>query len=108
MHEILEQKKIKIGDPGGYCSSWSIWYASMVLKYPDLNKKKLILKLIYTFKVKQISLKDTIRYFTKDIIKIREQLFINTNIDINDWINNNYKLEQYNILINNIIVNFKL
>ena len=73
----------------------------MVLAYPDIPRKKLILKLIYTIK-KQISFKDYIRSFTNDIIKIRDKLFTNSNIDINDWINNNYKINNYNVIIKNI------
>lgn len=108
MYENLENKKKKIGDPGGYCSSWSLWYASIVLKYPDINRQKLILKLIYTIKKSQIAFKDYIRYYTNDIIKIRNEIFINSDIDINDWINNNYNIKNYNIIIQNIKTKFNL
>ena len=96
IYENIEQKKKKIGDPGGYCSSWSLWYASMKLKYPSFSYKKLIFKLIYTLK-NQISFKEKIRSFTNEIILIRNIVLDNTGIDINDWINNNYSIDQYNI-----------
>lgn len=108
IYENLEEKKKQIGDPGGYCSSWSLWYADMVLKYPDINREKLIYKLIYTIKKKQISFKDNVRNFTNNIIKIRDIILEDTNININDWINNNYSIEQYNKLVSNIINIFKL
>lgn len=108
IYENLEEKKKNIGDPGGYCSSWSLWYADMVLKYPDIDRKKLILKIIYTIKKNQISFKDNIRFFTNHIIKIRKKILENTGITINDWINNNYDKDKYNKLINNIINKFNL
>ena len=30
------------GDLGGYCQSWSLWYLSLRLKYPDASPKKLV------------------------------------------------------------------
>jgi len=108
IYENLEEKKKKIGDPGGYCSSWSLWYANMVISYPDIPRHKLTNKLIYTIKKKQISFKDNIRAFTKNIIKIRDNLLDGTDIDINDWINNNYTKEQYNLLVQNILTKLKL
>ena len=108
VYENLEEKKKKIGDPGGYCSSWSLWYANMVLSYPDIDRRKLVIKLIYTLKIKQISFKDNIRAFTNKIIKIRDNILEGTNIDINDWIYNNYTTDQYKLLVQNIISKFKL
>jgi len=108
IYENLEEKKKKIGDPGGYCSSWSLWYTNMVLSYPDIVRKKLIIKLIYTIKKKQISFKDNIRAFTNKIIIIRDSLLKGTDIDINDWLNNNYTKKQYDLLIQNILTNFNL
>lgn len=29
-------------DPGGFCTSWSLWYMEMRLKYPDKSRKKII------------------------------------------------------------------
>ena len=101
MYDNIEQKKKRIGDPGGYCSSWSLWYAKMVLTYPNISRFKLINKLIYTIK-NQISFKENIRYFTNVIINIRDLFLKDTGIDINDWINNNYNINQYNKLIENI------
>ena len=108
MYENFENQKKKIGDPGGYCSSWSLWYASMVLTYPNIKRKKLILKLIYTIKKNQVSFKDYIRSFTNKIINLRNNIFKNSNIDINDWINNNYTSKNYSIIIANIRKYFNL
>ena len=102
IHEALEENKKQLGDPGGFCSSWSLWYCSLVLKYPDIKRDKLINKIIYNIKKNQLSFKDIIRNFTLKIIKFRDIVLENTNIDINDWINNNYTKESYKILTNNI------
>ena len=102
IYESLEEKKKQLGDPGGFCSSWSLWYSSMVLKYPDIKREKLITKIIYNIKRNQISFKDLIKNYTLKIIFYRKFIFKNTNIDINDWINNNYNETSYNMIIKNI------
>ena len=102
IYESLEEKKKQLGDPGGFCSSWSLWYSTLVLKYPDIKREKLINKIIYNIKKNQISFKDLIRNFTVKIIVYRDIVLKNTNIDINDWINNNYDEKSYKILVNNI------
>ena len=103
--ESIETKKINIGDPGGFCSSWSLWYVTMVLKYYELNRKKLIYKLIYYIKKNQISFKDIIREFTSNIISVRNKFLKNTDITINNWINNDYNKTNYDKLVNNILKN---
>ena len=106
IYENHELKNKKISDPDGFCSSWSLWYVYYILKYPDIPRKKLIKRIIYTIKRNNYSFKDIIRDFTLKIIKIRNKVLENTNININNWIYNNYSDKDYEVLllnINNII-----
>ena len=40
-------KTKKIGDPGGFCAVWCIWYSFMRVKYSMLSRRKLTTKLIH-------------------------------------------------------------
>lgn len=99
-------KTKKIGDPGGFCAAWCTWYAYMRIKYDNLDRKKLCLKLIRKIKEENISFKDLIRNFASKIVGIRDETLKEADLDINDWINSNYekiKLDRLMILIQQII-----
>ena len=83
-------KNKKIGDPGGFCASWSSWWAFMRTKYPNIDRKVLVIKLIRKIKELNIPFKNLIRNFSKKIIDIRDEILTEANLDINDWINGNY------------------
>jgi len=108
--DILENKKKKIGDPGGFCALWAIWYVDMKISYSDLNSITLVKKLIKTIKENNISVKNMIRNYASNVIKERDEILNSAKLDINDWINDDYNETQLNIIINNIkekIINIK-
>jgi hypothetical protein len=76
----------RIGDPGGFCAAWCIWFAHQVLQYPDIPFDKLVKKLIIDIKSKNIKFRNLIRSFAEQITEIRTKILGQT--DINDWINN--------------------
>ena len=88
--DILENKKKKIGDPGGFCALWAVWYVDMRLTYHDIEPQKLINKLIKTIKENNIYVKNMIRNYASNIIKDRDEILKYGNIDINDWLNDDY------------------
>jgi len=92
--DIVEHKHKKIGDPGGFCALWSIWYCDMRITYPSIPRDKLIKKIIKTVKAKNISFKNLIRNYSINIINLRDSLFKGLNITINDWINDQYTEKQ--------------
>ena len=99
-------KTKKIGDPGGFCAAWCTWYAFMRIKYENLDRKKLCLKLIRKIKEENISFKDLIRNFASKIVSIRDDTLKEADLDINNWINGNYekiKLDRLMILIQQLI-----
>lgn len=96
----------RIGDPGGFCAAWCTWYAFMRVKYSNINRKKLIHKLMRKIKESNIPFKDLIRNFAHKIIIIRDETLKDVELDINNWINSNYnkeKLDRLIILIQKII-----
>lgn len=76
----------RIGDPGGFCVAWCMWYSSQKTQHPDIEPRKLVKKLIHDIRIKNIKFKTLIRSFAQEITQIRQDIL--QNIDINDWINN--------------------
>lgn len=79
-----------IGDPGGFCALWSLWYADMRLTYPDIPRKKLIDKSIETIRQKGYSFKTLIRNYSAKIVEIRDLILQTANVSINQWLNDDY------------------
>lgn len=99
-------KTKKIGDPGGFCAAWCTWYVFMRIKYSNIDRKKLCIKLISKIKEENLSFKNLIRNFASKIVSIRDNTLIEANLDINDWLNSNYekhKLEKLILLIQQLI-----
>lgn len=86
-------KTKKIGDPGGFCAAWCSWYAYMRVKYSNIDRKKLCIKLVNKIKEENVPFKDLIRNFASKIVKIRDDILKEAGIDINLWINGNYNYE---------------
>ncbi len=110
MLDILETKKKKIGDPGGFCALWAIWYVDMKLTYRDISSDILVKKLIKSIKTNNISVKNMIRNYAKNILELRDEILSSASININNWLNDEYNDEQLqNIIdkIKEIIVNIK-
>lgn len=97
--DAYDTKSKKIGDPGGFCALWSIWYVDMRLQYPDIDRKSLINKLIKNIKTTNTSFKNLIRNYSINITNTRDTIFNKTGMNINNWINNQYSDEQYDKII---------
>jgi hypothetical protein len=89
-----EDKNKRIGDPGGFCALWGIWYVDQRLSYYTYDRKTLIDELFDNIKVQGISYRNMIRNYSKNIISQRDSLLKKINIDINDWLNDNYTYTQ--------------
>lgn len=97
--DVIEKKHKHIGDPGGFCALWSIWYTDMRMTYPDIPRTKLVNKLLETLRKNNISFKNMIRNYASNIINIRDKIFEKVNIDINKWLNDTYTEEQFGTLV---------
>lgn len=87
------EKNKKIGDPGGFCVGWCLWYVEQRIKY-NINPKKIALKLIINIKSQNISFKKLIRMYVNNILKTRNNILEQLELDINDIRNNNITDEQ--------------
>lgn len=88
--DIYENKKKKIGDPGGFCALWAIWYVDMRLTNRDVNCKTLVKTLIKSIRTQNISIKNMIRNYAINIINTRDKILKAVDLDINDWLNDQY------------------
>jgi hypothetical protein len=100
--DISENKKKKIGDPLGFCALWCIWYVDMRLTYRDFDRKKLVEILMKTVKSQNISFRNLIRNYGKYIIDTRDKILLNSQMDINDWLNDQYTDVQINTVMNQL------
>jgi ankyrin repeat protein len=88
--DVTENKKRKIGDPEGFCALWCIWYVDMRLTYREYSREELVKSLIKTIRAKNISFRNMIRNYARVVIDIRDEIFRQSNIDINNWMNDEY------------------
>ena len=100
--DIYESKKKKIGDPGGFCALWAIWYVDMRLTYRMLSPEKLVKKLVKSIRTNNISIKNMIRNYAVNVIKTRDEILNSAGLDINNWLNDEYSNEELDIVIEKI------
>ena len=93
-----------IGDPGGFCASWSIWYINLRIKYNNIDRKKIVIKSINKIKELNFIFKTIIRNFSYKITSNRDIFLSNHKLTINNWKNYNFT----NNKISNIIKNLKI
>ena len=104
--EIYEENSY-VGDPDGFCSSWSIWWSDMLMSYPNINPNDLQKKLFYEITNSKILYRELIRNFSFNITKIRDEFLSQLNIDINDWTNDAIDDSTINKLNNLLIKKIK-
>jgi len=90
IENINENKCKRIGDPNGFCGIWCIWWVYQKLKHTQIDSSTLSLELIKELKLKNISFKNYIRNFSKNITDLRDHYLKEYKLDINDWIVGNY------------------
>ena len=95
-------KEKNIGDPGGFCAAWSLWYIEMRINNKSITRENLLNKLINHIRMKQIPFRTIIRNYTKNMMDIRDNILSIAEIDINKWLNDNFTEEQWNKVIKEI------
>jgi ankyrin repeat protein len=96
--EISEdQINKKIGDPGGFCAAWSLWFAENYINNSNKidNLSEFIDDLILQIRIKNISFKNMIRSFSAKIATFRDKYLKKINIDINQWNNGTLDIKTY-------------
>jgi hypothetical protein len=74
--EELQRPQRKDGDPLGFCTFWSLWYADRRLRYPDMPIKDLMDKLMNGLKTqsKKQQLRTFIRNYTEHVDHERREM----------------------------------
>ncbi len=88
--DAQETNRHRIGDPGGFCALWSIWYVDYRLTYHNMSREELVTALFENIKINAISFRNMIRNYTRNITTERDKLLKMVNMDVNDWLNDNY------------------
>lgn len=97
--DATESSHKKIGDPGGFCALWSLWYTDMRLTYPQIERKKLVKKLMTNMISDNISFRNMIRNYSNHITSIRDTILKKADMDINNWLNDDYTQEQLDVFM---------
>jgi hypothetical protein len=95
-----------ISDPGGFCAAWSIWWAYMRIKNPTIERRKLFIQLVKSIRKNNLSFKNVIRTFSKQIIEIRDNLLKKVSLDINKWLNDDFThdiFDRFNVILEKLI-----
>jgi ankyrin repeat protein len=102
--QSLEEYYKKLDDPGGFCSTWAVWYADVRVKYglQGVSREKLSLKIIKTMRKKNIPFRRFIRNYSSRYIELRDEILKKCNMDVDDWHNLKYSDEQFELVINYI------
>jgi ankyrin repeat protein len=101
-----EAQTHRIGDPGGFCALWSIWYVDQRITYPHYSRDRLITELFSNIREKGISYRNLIRNYSRNIIRERDRLLGKVDLDINDWLNERYSnttLDKFMSILNSEI-----
>jgi cyanate lyase len=75
--------------------------------YKELSREKLVKYMIKSIKEQNLSFKNIIRNYGRNVIEIRDKILSKANVDINDWINeeiDNNKMEEIVKLINSYLL----
>ena len=108
LDSIETKKNKKIGDPDGFCAAWTVWYVDMRLNNSSYSRDNLVYKIIKKIKKFNYSFKQIVRNYTINITNFRDKILDKAEIEINDYINNNFSTNQLNIINNeldNLITN---
>ena len=92
--EIYDINK-KIGDPNGFCGAWSLWWVYMRIKHSTIDRGKLFIQLVKTIRKNNLSFKNVIRSFSKQIIDIRDGMLKKVSLDINKWLNDDFDFDTF-------------
>ena len=84
----------KIGDPGGFCLTWSLAYIDLRLSNPDIPPKKLLDSAINIIHNKGLRIVDYIRLYTKIIYRLREDILETVELTYDDLLAFNMTPEQ--------------
>ena len=100
-HELTDNRNI--GDPDGFCNMWAVWYLEYRFRYPDIDRYKLIRKLLNRMVYDNHSFRTIIRNYSKKITDLRDSYLAGANTTINDYINGKLSAKDSAIVMSKIL-----
>ena len=79
----------------------------MRIRNPDINRNKLIKKIISEIKTNNIEYRHMIRNYTKRITDIRDDILHKVDLNINKWQNENYTQQDFNNVLEQVTIEIK-
>jgi hypothetical protein len=95
----------KMGDFGGYCLAWSLWYIEHRILNKNIEPKKLIRKTLNKFLNMKLKPDEYIRNYANDINKYRIQILKQLGLNEKEVSNEALSMTNYNIITQFIIKN---
>jgi len=97
IYETNESDKCKkLGDPNGFCAVWCVWWAEQRVKNPSVKPILLFNKLLENIFLSKESFKNLIRNYSIHISSLRDSYLERYKLTIDDWMTNNYTIEDLN------------
>jgi hypothetical protein len=75
----------------------------MRLTYRDTDRNKLVKSLIKNIRAQNISFKNLIRNYGKNVADLRDTFLHKSEMDINDWLNDQYTDVQINSVMSQLV-----
>lgn len=100
--DIYENANEYIGDPEGYCVSWSMWYVDMRITFPDITREKLIKFIMRQVGEKQLRYRSIIRNYSRNITLIRDYILYTAGLDVNKYNNGEYVSADAQIILEEV------
>lgn len=100
--DVSESQNEYIGDPEGYCVAWSLWYVDMRITFPNITRTKLIKYIMQQIGEKHMKYRSIIRNYSRNITKIRDTILNKAELDVNQYVNGEYGIDDGEKIINEI------
>jgi ankyrin repeat protein len=100
--DVSESQNEYIGDPEGYCVAWSLWYVDMRITLQTITRTKLIKYIMQQIGEKHMKYRSIIRNYSRNITKIRDNILNKAELDVNQYVNGEYDIDDGEKIINEI------
>ena len=79
-----------IGDPGGFCGLWALYYTEMRLKNSNMSSTSIVKLIFHAIKSYRFPFTKVIRNYSENIVRIRDKVLRSVGTNINNILSDNY------------------